>query len=102
MFTQNVNKDIGYDLRKDCLSTFKDIIKKGLAIEKVLIEQGVIKIFKENKEDFKGKDKPRFWNKNKKTVNDGVVDANKVRPKINFFGSSSTNNQVNTQTIAKP
>ncbi|GLJ23128.1 hypothetical protein SUGI_0436420 [Cryptomeria japonica] len=37
MFTQNVNKDIGYDLRKACLSTFKDVIEKGLVTEKVLI-----------------------------------------------------------------
>ncbi|GLJ07896.1 hypothetical protein SUGI_0076310 [Cryptomeria japonica] len=101
MFTQNVNKAIGYELRKACLSTFKDAIEKGLATEKVLIEQGVIKIIKENKENYKGKDKPRFWNKNKNTVNDGVVDANIVRPKIIFSGSSSTNNQVNTQTTSK-
>ncbi|GLJ20143.1 hypothetical protein SUGI_0365630 [Cryptomeria japonica] len=101
MFTQNVNKDIGYDLRKACLSTFKDVIEKGLATERVLIEQGLIKIFKENKDDFKGKDKPRFWNKNKNTANDGVVDANTVRLKVIFSGSSSTNNQVNTQTTSR-
>lgn len=45
MFTQNVNHDIGYDLRKACLATFKKVIEKGLFIEKVLVEQGTINIF---------------------------------------------------------
>lgn len=60
LFTQNVNKEIGYDLRKDCLSTFKEVIERALAIEKVLIEKGIIKLFKENKEDLKGKDNHDF------------------------------------------
>lgn len=102
MFTQNVNKEIGYDLRKACFSTFKEVIKRGLAIEKVLIEQGIIKLFKENK-DLKGKDKPRFWNKNKNIVNDVIVNVNIVRPKLIILGpGSSINNQENTQGTSKP
>lgn len=60
MFTHNVDKDIGYELRKSCLSTFKDLIEKGLGFEKVLIEQGTIKLFKNNKDGSNGKDKPHF------------------------------------------
>lgn len=60
MFTKNFNKDIGYELRKACLSTFKEVIEKGLVVEKVLIAQGTIKIFKYNKEESNGKDKPYF------------------------------------------
>lgn len=51
MFHQNINREIGYDLRKACLSTFEEVIEKGLSIEKVLTEQGTIKIFKENKDE---------------------------------------------------
>lgn len=104
MFIQNVNKDIGYELRKASLSTFKEVIEMGLIVEKVLIEQGTIKLFKDNKEKSNGKDKPHFWNKNKNTLNDGVVDANMVKPKMNFLGtrSSDLNNQVNAQRPLKP
>lgn len=84
MFTQNVNKDIGYDLRKSCLSTFKEVIENGLATKKVLIEKGTIKLFKDNKDESKGKDKPYLWNKNKNMVNDGVVDSNMIKLEMTF------------------
>lgn len=45
MFTQDVNKGIGYDLHKACLSTFQEVIENGLFIEK-----GTIKLLKENKD----------------------------------------------------
>lgn len=104
MFTQNVNKDIGNELRKYYLSNFKEVIENEMTIERVLIEQETINLLKYNKEESNGKDKAHFWNKNKNNVNDGVVDANVVKPKMNFLGTSSSNsnNQVNVQMPSKP
>lgn len=70
----------------------------------MLIEQGTIKLFKDNKDDSNGKDKPRFWNKNKNIVNDGVVDANIVKMKLTFPSESyyNSNNQVNSQRPSNP
>lgn len=63
------------------VTIFQEVIEKGLSIENILLEQGTIKIYKDNKDDLNSnnKDKPRFWNKNKNTINDGVVDENMVK-----------------------
>ena len=64
MFIDNVHPSLAHYMIMNCLQTYKDIKEKG-----IILEQGLIKIYKENNQ---GKTQPnkksRYWNKNKHIV----------------------------------
>lgn len=47
IFINNIYLKLGYHIRLNCASTFKDIMSKGPLVEQALMDEGVIKIYKE-------------------------------------------------------
>ena len=68
------------------LQTYKDIKEKGMGLEQGLIMDGVIRLYKENTQDWGlSNEKTRYWNKNKNTVTDGATDTRQVH----IFGAAT-------------
>lgn len=71
---------MSHPLNFQCLETFEKVTKKILALEWVLLEQGILKPYwKDSHRFFASNDKPRFWLKNKNVVNDGVTNGKWVQ-----------------------
>lgn len=91
-----------YLLQMQCLSTFKEIIEKGLKCEKGLLEQGILKNSKDSgTSNTTSADKPKFWSINKNVINDGVVDArvvNRVQPTVSLQGPTSSSSPTVNQS----
>lgn len=78
IFISNLHPNISYHICLNCTSTFKDIMTKGPSVEKALINEGVIKLYKDYF-DKSNHDKQRYWNKNKNVVGDGVTNSKIVQ-----------------------
>ena len=79
MFINNVHPSLAHHMVMNYLQTYKDIKEKGMGLEQGLIKYGVIKLYKENTQDWGlSNDKTRYWNKNKNMVTDGATDTQKV------------------------
>jgi hypothetical protein len=90
MFISNAHPSLAHHMTMNCLKTYKDIKEKGMGLEKGLIKDGIIKIYKENTQDQpQSNDKSLYWNKNKNPVNDSAPDNRQVH--IVGATSSSSN-----------
>lgn len=78
LFLENSHEDMEHNLNLHCVTTFGEVVEKGPIIDRALIAKGVIKIYNPNKEKL-SKDKSCYWNKNKKTVKDGVSNIKHVQ-----------------------
>ena len=78
------------------LQSYKDIKEKGMILEKRLIKDGIIKIYKETNQDrTHSNDKSQYQNKNKNTVTDSATDTRH----INILGATQ---QLSYQQSAPP
>lgn len=87
-----------YQLQIHCHNTFEEVFEKFVSIERELVAKGLIKIFKENRNN--ANDGKKFWSRNKNLTNDGVVDVkvvNKIHPTIHLKSPSTSNNQPTSQ-----
>ena len=76
MFINNAHPIPAHHMVMNYLQTYKDIKEKGMGLKQGLIKDGVIKIYKENTQDWgPSNDKTWYWNKNKNTVTDGVTNT---------------------------
>ncbi|KAH9295593.1 hypothetical protein KI387_039181, partial [Taxus chinensis] len=60
-------------------SNFEEVIEKGSQIEKSLITKGTLKPFVKDKHEAKSIDKPKFFNRNKHIVGDGITNSKRVQ-----------------------
>ena len=61
------------------LQTYKEIKEKDMVFEQGIINDGIIKIHKENNEErWHSNDKPQYWKKKKNIVIGGVIDTQYV------------------------
>lgn len=85
IFIDNLNSEMSYRLKLQCLPTFTKLIKNGIQVEEASIKKGTLKFLKEgvsssnnntynNQNNNNNSDKSKFWTRNKNIVNDGVVD----------------------------
>lgn len=74
VFIYNLHPKMVYHIWLNYASAFKDVMSKGPLVEQDLIDEGIIKLYKEysNKPSHK---KQWYWNKNKNVVGDGVTDS---------------------------
>lgn len=77
-------------------------MKRVYLLKRFSLSKALSIFFKENKDEASTKEKPWFWNKNKNTVNDGIVDENMVKPMVRFPRVRSSNNIVNIQGAPRP
>lgn len=110
IFIDNLNDEMSYQLKLQCLPSFQKLIDNDIQIEEALIKKGTLKFSKEgysssnknynNNYYNNNSDKSKFWTRIKNVINDGVVDANHVKskqPVLNLLGTTPTNNyQGNT------
>lgn len=76
IFITNINPKIAFHLQVHYVSSFDEIIDKGVTIEKALVSKGLVKIHNKDKEnDNQINDKPWFLSKNKNVISDGVIDS---------------------------
>lgn len=71
----NMETNLPFQLRMQCVSTYEELISKGINIERGLITKRLTRIYKNNHPSSSSRDKPHTWAKNKNVTNDGVVDA---------------------------
>lgn len=101
IFISNLIEEIEFHLEIKGTNSFAEVITQGLKTKKALIKKGLVKIYKDNKDSpfpNYNSDKPKFWNKNKNVVNDGIVDARTVKnaqPVVKFAGQTPTHNNTN-------
>lgn len=93
IFIDNLNSEMSYQLKLQCIPSFAKLIENEIQVEEVCIKKGTLKFFKEgdnssnthpfnnNNNNNNTLDKSIFWTRNKKIVNDGVVEANDVKSK---------------------
>lgn len=104
IFIDNLNDEMSYQLKLQCLPSFKKLIKNGIQIEEASIKRGTLKLSKEgasssnnnyNNNYYNNSDKSKFWTRNKNVVNDGVV--NNVKTKQLVLNLSRITPPANTQ-----
>lgn len=104
IFIENLNDEMSYVLKLQYPLSFVKMIENGIKIEEALVKKGVLKIYKEganSSNNNNNTNKPKFWNMNRNTINDGIVDANNLKPKQPIFNLSSHTSVVN-QDNRKP
>lgn len=105
IFIDNINDEMSYQLKLQCLPSFQKLIENGIQIEEALIKRGTLIFSKEgysssnnnyNKNYYNNSNKSKFWTWNNSVVNDGVVEANNVKtkqPVLNLLGITLPTNQ---------
>ena len=79
MFINNAHPSLTHHMVMNYLQTYKDIKEKGMSLEKGLIKDGVIRLYKESTQDHSSNNnKSQYWNKNKNTITDGATDTRQV------------------------
>lgn len=102
IFIENLHPKIALHLQLQCVTTFYEVIENGLTIEKALIVEGVIKIYKDQKYNNQTSNKkPKYWSKNKNVVNDGVTNNKRVQ-NIQNTPSHNSQQQGTSKTITIP
>lgn len=78
IFINNLHPKLAYHICLNCAATFKDMMTKGPSVEQALIDEGIIKLYKESFDKPSG-DRKRYWNKNKNVVGDGITNSKIVQ-----------------------
>lgn len=91
--------ELSRPLTSQCIKSFQKLTDKGLALERVLLEEGTLKHYQRSSQNSSPyhNDKPKFWSKNKNVINDGVTDAKQVQTVAAPPKSTPTNRQFNNQ-----
>lgn len=114
IFIDNLNAEMSYHLKLQCLPSFKKLIENDIQIEEASIKKGTFKFSKAgasssnntyNNNYYNNYDKSKFWTMNKNVVNDGVLDNVKAKqPMLNLSDvtpptntQSNINQRTNTQ-----
>ena len=71
-----LERELSFQLKMQCITTYDQLIPKALNIERALITEGYTPTYKDNPQSTsQSHEKPRTWAKNKNVTNDGVVNA---------------------------
>lgn len=99
IFIDNLNEEMSYALKMQCPPIFNKMVENGIKIEEALVKKGVLKLQREGNNSSNNthhnSDKIKFWNRNRNIVNDGIIDANTVKPKQPIFNLSSHTSTTN-------
>lgn len=101
MFVQTLLGPLKYGLQVHCCTTFIDFVKKGVQLEKALIDKGELKYGAKHTSTSLPTDRNKYQVKNKHITNDGVVDAkaiNTMGPILTLKGASPQNTQMTIPT----
>lgn len=74
----NLDTDLSFQLKMQHVSSYKELIPRGLNIERSLIAQEATQAYKDNQTSSNSNEKPWFWDKKNNVTNDGVVDMKVV------------------------
>lgn len=105
IFISNLNDEMEFHLEMKDTKSFEEMITQGLKCERALIKKGLIKIYNEHKDGphpHYNRDKPKFWNKNKNVVNDGIVDARTMKIAQSVARFAGQKPPPNNNTINNP
>lgn len=92
LFQCNLFPEMSHPLSCQCLETFEEVTKNGLSLDRVLLEQGILRPYQKNSQGSSSNDKSRYWSKNKNIVNDGVTNTKCVQVVTILTKPTTTNN----------
>lgn len=103
MFVQTLLGPLKHGLQDHYCTTFTDLVKHGVQVEKAHIIEGRLKYGPKNTNTSPPIDKKKYWVKNKHVTNDGVVDTkvfNAMGPMLTLKGAQLQNTKMTIQTHA--